>query len=60
MKKGYKLTAILLALIMLAACGANPGSQDPTQIETEDTQMEQYTLSNPNANETTKTVYEYI
>lgn len=60
MKRQFRIIALVLAAAFLVGCGGDYDSPKTTPMETEDAQMAQYTLSNPNANETTKKVYEYI
>lgn len=60
MRNGIRITALLLSVMLLAGCVGIPARQETTPMETEENQMAKYTLSNPNANETTRKVYEYI
>lgn len=57
MKRYLRIIALAALMALLTACGTN--SENPDQ-ETEEIQMSQYTLSNPNATETTRKVYDYI
>ena len=57
MKRYLRIIALAALMALLTACGTN--SENPEQ-ETEEIQMSQYTLSNPNATETTRKVYDYI
>jgi len=56
MKNKHRFLALLAAAALLAGCAP---AKTTTPTETEEVQM-QYTLSNPNANETTQTVYQYL
>lgn len=60
MKKIHRIIALILAAALLGGCGAGGNTQETSSTETEDTEMANYSLSNPNATETTKKVYEYI
>lgn len=56
MKKWHRILAAFLTAVMLAGC--TPAQPEPT--ESEEIQMKEYVLSNPNATQEAQRVYAYI